>query len=520
MQYIKGTDRTQAVLFPQSLDEIIDADNEVRIIDLFVESIDLSQFRFQLKSSSEGRPPYHPKDLLKLYVYGYLNSIRSSRALEKECRRNIEVMWLLQQLVPDHNTISNFRKDNEKAIRKVFRYTVSIAKQFDLIGGRLIAGDSTKLRAQNSKKNNFNENKIVQHLQYIEKRLDEYNRALNEADEQNKKIIEEQIQKQNDRKDKYNTLSEQLLEEGETQVSTSDPDSRQMIIRNSITEVAYNVQTTVDAKNLLTLDYKVTNENDTKAMGLMLKRAKKILGSADFTALYDKGYHTGSELKTGIEMGVELMVAIPGVASFAPDDRYNFDQFIYDHSNDTYTCPQGKVLNTNGNWYQKTKERYIYHVKHYKTSACKSCPVLTLCTKNKKGRLIERSEYQPYIEQNKRNIENNPTTYKKRQAIIEHTYGIIKRQWGFYFVSTKKGIKRASADVGLMFTALNLRRLINIIDKEALKKFLGELVFSFFAHTSLFKRICASRIVVIFWSQFFVYKKAWLFKILKPAYID
>src|SRR5215218_4900938 len=308
MQYITGTNRTQAVLFSQSLDEIIDCGNEVRIIDLFVESIDLTQFSFHLKSSEEGRPPYHPKDLLKLYVYGYLNSIRSSRALEKECKRNIELMWLLQQLVPDHNTISNFRKDNEKAIRKVFRYTVSIAKQFDLIGGRLIAGDSTKLRAQNSKKNNFNENKIVQHLQYIEKRLDEYNQALAQADEENKKIIEEQIQKQNERKQKYLDLSNQLNQSEQTQVSTSDPDSRQMIIRNSITEVAYNVQTTVDDKNLLTLDYKVTNENDSKAMGPMLKRAKKILSRTDFTALYDKGYHTGSELKTGIEMGVELMV--------------------------------------------------------------------------------------------------------------------------------------------------------------------------------------------------------------------
>ena len=301
MQYIKGTDRTQAVLFPQSLDEIIDLSNEVRIIDLFVESIDLTQFTFHLKSSEEGRPPYHPKDLLKLYVYGYLNSIRSSRALEKECKRNIELMWLLHQLVPDHNTISNFRKDNEKSIRKVFRHTVSIAKQFDLIGGRLIAGDSTKLRAQNSKKNNFNESKIIQHLQYIEKRLDEYNQALDEADEENKKIICAQIEKQNERKEKYLDLSRQLNESGQTQVSTSDTDSRQMIIRNSITEVAYNVQTTVDEKNLLTLDYKVTNENDSKAMGCMLKRAKKILGSADFTALYDKGYHTGSELKKALK---------------------------------------------------------------------------------------------------------------------------------------------------------------------------------------------------------------------------
>jgi hypothetical protein len=400
-------------------------------------------------------------------------------------------MWLLHQLVPDHNTIANFRKDNEKAIRKVFRHTVSIAKQFDLIGGRLIAGDSTKLRAQNSKKNNFNEHKITQHLAYIEKRLEEYNRALQEADEENKKIIQQQIEKQNKRKDKYNSLSSQLLKTGETQISISDPDSRQMIIRNSITEVAYNVQTTVDAKNLLTLDYKVTNENDSKAMGPMLRRAKKILGHSDFTALYDKGYHTGSELKTGIEMGVELMVAVPGVASFAPDDRYNFDQFVYQDNTDTYTCPEGKTLTTNGNWYQKSKERYLYHVKHYKTSACSNCPALALCTKNKKGRLIERSEYQPYMERNKENIERDPSTYKKRQAIIEHTYGIVKRQWGFYFVSTKKGIKHASADVGLMFTAFNLRRLMNLIDKNVLTKFLKELASLFFAKMASLKPISA-----------------------------
>src|SRR3954453_17805513 len=190
MQFIKGNNRNQSILFPQSLDQLISADNEVRIIDLFVESIKLEDFHFTIKVTKEGRPAYHPKDLLKIFVYGYLNHIRSSRQLEKECKRNIELMWLMKQLTPDHNTISNFRRDNEKAIKKVFRYTVSIAKQFDLIGGKLIAGDSTKLRAQNSKKNNFNENKIIQHLQYIEKRLDEYNQALETAEEENKKIIQ------------------------------------------------------------------------------------------------------------------------------------------------------------------------------------------------------------------------------------------------------------------------------------------------------------------------------------------
>jgi hypothetical protein len=266
------------------------------------------------------------------------------------------------------------------------------------------------------------------------------------------------------------------------------------------------VQTTVDAKSLLTLDYKVTNENDSKAMGTMLKRAKKILGNADFTALYDKGYHTGSELKRGIDMGVELMVAIPGVASFAPDERYNFDKFIYSEESDSYTCPQGKVLNTNGSWYRKSKQRYIYHVKHYKTGACKGCPALALCTKNKKGRLIERSEYQPYMDQNRENIEKHPQIYKRRQAIIEHTYGIIKRQWGFYFISTKRGIKRASADVGLMFTAFNLRRLMNIINKNVFEEFLKELAFLFSIQTASQKLFSVQRRLCISYQGFFQIK--------------
>lgn len=480
MQYIQGKNRKQSVLFPQSLDEIISADNEVRIIDLFAESINLANFKFVTKNATEGRPAYNPKDLLKLFVYGYLNSIRSSRVLEKECHRNVEVMWLMKQLAPDHNTISNFRRDNQKAIRQVFRHTVSIAAQFNLIGGKLIAGDSTKLRAQNSKKNNFNESKIEQHLVYIDNKLNEYHKALETADDENKEIIQAQIDKQNNRKDFYNNLSNELDENGDTQISTTDPDSRQMITRNNITEVAYNVQTLVDDKHNLPIDYKVTNENDSKAMGTMLRRAKTILKTTDFTALYDKGYHTGSEIKKAIEMGVNIMVAVPGVASFAPDEQYNFDKFIYNQQDDTYTCPQQQTLTTNGNWYQKSKQRYIYFIKQYKTNACANCPALALCTKNKKGRMVERSEYQPYIEQNKKNIETDNKTYKRRQAIVEHPYGIIKRQWGFYYISTKKGLKRASADVGFMFVAFNLRRLMNIIDKNSFKKFLKELVSLFF----------------------------------------
>ena len=489
MQFIQGNNRTQSILFPQSLDQIIEQDNEVRIIDLFVESINLADFHFVSKTSNEGRPAYHPKDLLKLFVYGYLNHIRSSRQLEKECKRNIEVLWLMKQLAPDHNTIANFRRDNEKAIRKVFRYTVTIAKEFNLIGGKLVAGDSTKLRAQNSKKNNFNEGKIERHLAYIDAKLDEYNKALAEADDDNKQIIEEEIKKYTERKTGYENLNQQLKQTGEAQVSTSDPDSRQLMTRNNISEVAYNVQTVVDAKHNLPIDYKVTNNNDSRALSGMLRRAKTILGTTDFTALYDKGYHVGIEIKKALELGIEIMVAVPGTSSNAPDENYNMDRFTYNEPDDTYTCPQQQILTTNGSWYQKSKDRNHYVVKHYKTNACSACSVRELCTKNLKGRVIERSEYAPYIEINKQNIEARPEIYKKRQSIAEHPYGTIKRQWGFYYIITKQGIKHASADAGFMFVAYNLRRIMNIIDRNMLTKFLQELVLLIFRKKARIKAI-------------------------------
>jgi len=480
MKFIQGQNRTQIHLFPVSLEESIDADNEVRIIDLFVESLSLKDFGFDMDFIENGRPAYQPSDLLKLYLYGYLNKIRSSRDLEKECKRNIEVMWLLKGLQPDHNTISNFRRDNPKAIKRIFRSTVSIAKHFDLIGGKLIAGDSTKLRAQNSKKNNYNQGKIDRHLVYIENKLEEYNQALSTADEDTKEIIQKEIAKHNARKEQYKELENQIKTTGEAQISTKDPESRQMITRNNITEVAYNIQTTVDSKHNLPIDYKVTNHNDSRALGNMVRRAKSILRSNEFTAIYDKGYHTGSEMKIAQELGIEAIVAIPEISSSAPDPNYNGSNFIYNKEEDTYTCPEHQTLSTNGNWYIKSygSHRNKIRVQHYKSKACKHCPMKDLCTKNTRGRgkVIERSEYAQYVEQNRINVENNKTAYKQRQAIVEHPYGTIKRQWGFDYILTKKGMNRASADVGFIFIAYNLRRIMNILGQEAFKKYLRMLV--------------------------------------------
>jgi transposase len=489
MKFINGTNRNQLPLFASSIDDAIAQDNEIRLIDLFVDSLKLPDFGFTFDFVENGRPAYQPSDLLKLFIYGYLNRMRSSRTLEKECSRNIELMWLLKGLIPDHNTIANFRKDNPKAIARVFRATVRLASHFELIGGALVAGDSTKLRAQNSKKNNFNPNKIERHIAYIDAKLEEYNLALakEDGDVMEKQSIAKKIKKHSLQKQKYIGYQNTIDTTGVTQISTSDPDSRQIMTRNNISEVAYNVQTVVDALHNIPVDFKVTNENDSKAMGGMLRRTKTILGHNNFTAIYDKGYHTGSEFDYANRLGIDVLVAIPGVAAHAPNLAFDVEHFRYDKKTDSYTCPADQILTTNGNWYNKTNGKSITKMKHYKTSACLSCKFFSRCTKNEKGILIERSQYADLIYQNKVRIENNYETYRRRQAIVEHPYGVIKRQWDFYYIMTKKTIKHAAGDVGLIFSAYNLRRIFNLIDPNLLKQYLKVLPLYFGPSTALFK---------------------------------
>jgi hypothetical protein len=264
------------------------------------------------------------------------------------------------------------------------------------------------------------------------------------------------------------------------------------MIRNNITEVAYNVQTTVDAKNNIPIDYKVTNENDSKAMGNMVQRAKSILRTTDFTVLYDKGFHTGSELKTAQDLGIETIVAVPAVPSTsqAPNHDFNFEHFKYDQESDSYTCLQGEVLRTNGKWYNEHNRRdNVIIFKQYKTPSCKSCKAHSECTRSKAGRVLSRSTFTEYYERNRRNYEEKEHLYKRRQAIVEHPYGTLKRQWGFSYVLTKRGMERASSDVGFMFIAYNLRRIGNILTRDQLKEYLRILVLLFLTNYDLLRGI-------------------------------
>ncbi|SHJ93292.1 Transposase [Arenibacter nanhaiticus] len=463
MEYQQGENRHQLALYTTCLDDMVPHDNSVRFIDQFVDSINLQELGFQ-SLPFQGRPPYNPADLLKLYIYGYMNRLRSSRDLEKECHRNLEVIWLLKNLKPDHNTIARFRKDNPKAIKRVFRFSVEIAKNFNLIGGMLIAGDSTKLRAQNSKKNNYNKKKIQRHLEYIDNKLEEHNKALSTADGDQKEGLEKQVEHSKQQRRKYEQLQKKLDEDKTSenpQISTSDPDSRHQIVRGTITEVCYTAQTTVDASHKLLIDYKLTNQNDKKGMGMMLRRAKSILRTNQFTALYDKGYHTGSEFRTADNLGIKTLVAIPAIgrASQAPNSAYNAEHFVYNREKDTYTCPQGNELNSNQTRYKARN----YTFKQYKTRACKSCPVRHECTTAKvNGKIIQRSEFTQNIQDNATRVSQNKSVYKQRQALVEHPYGTMKRQWGFDHIMTKKGLRSASADFGLIALAYNLKRMLNL----------------------------------------------------------
>jgi len=287
-----------------------------------------------------------------------------------------------------------------------------------------------------------------------------------------KKVIKVKIAKQKKHKKQYESLERQLKETGEQQISTSDPESRQLVIRGVVTEVCYNVQSTVDEKHKIPIDYQVTNSNDKQAMTAMVQEAIDIVGNNTFDVVFDKGYYTAEQIHNTQLLGVTTHVCIPNPASTAPDPRYNLSAFRYDKESDTYRCPAGETLRSNGNWYHKR----VYRVKQYKTKNCKTCLVKALCTKAKYQRIIERHEFADALEINRENISKTPEIYAQRQSIVEHPFGTMKRQWGFDHIMTKKTIKRASADVGLIFIAYNLKRIINTIGISRLMGLFSHLV--------------------------------------------
>src|SRR5664279_3222794 len=445
MQYI-GNNRNQTYF--STLENQVSADNPVRLIDGFVDKVDLQKLGFtKTVHSSEGRTPYDPQVLLKLYLYGYLNKIRSSRKLEKECCRNIELQWLLQNLMPNYHTIADLRKLHAEPLQCMFKLYIQFLSDAGLLGKSTIGIDGSKFKAVNSKKNNYNQKKIDKHQQFIEDKTAKYLQELDELDKEEntngnddlqikKEKIAQGLAKLKERTIKYDTLQQQLNNTTDKQISTTDTDSRSILIVKSIVEVAYNTQNAVDDKHNLIVHTQATNVNDGKALhtAAMQTKANLQLQKEDtLIVLADKGYHTGAELQQCQQENMITHVAYkeqPSVKHIA--NEFLVESFSYDKATDSYTCPAGAILTSLGTWHNKKGEanETSFRFKTYQTNACKTCSLKNQCTKLPK-RIIQRSEYQDAVDINDNNIKLNPQYYKRRQAICEHPFGSIKRHWGF-----------------------------------------------------------------------------------------
>ena len=478
MQYITGHNRYQSYF--STLEDQVAADNAVRLIDAFADKLDLPQLGFkQQPLKTEGRRPYAPQVFLKLYLYGYLNKIRSSRKLEKESGRNIELQWLLQGLQPNYHSIADFRKLHGTALQNMFKLYVQFLSDAGLLGKTTIAVDGSKFKAVNSKKNNYNQKKIDKHYQFIQDKTTKYLQELDELDKQEssnedlqlkKDKITEGLKKLQERTIKYDTLQQQLNATADKQISTTDTDSRSILVSKAIVEVAYNVQNAVDAKHNLIVHTQATNTNDGKALHQAATQAKQNLQlqQADpLMVLADKGYHTGAELKACQDANIQTHVAYkeqPSVKHIAQE--FLSENFDYDKQTDSYTCPAGAVLTSLGTWHRKKGEAHetSFRFKTYRTSDCKSCPLKPQCTKLDK-RIIQRSEYQDAVDINDNNIKQNPQYYKRRQAIVEHPFGTIKRHLG-YTHTLLKGLAKVNGEMNLIMFCYNFMRTKNILGFE------------------------------------------------------
>jgi transposase len=480
MAYVQGTDRGQTAIF--CLEDFIAKDAPVRVIDAFCNQIDYVVLNFKGKYTQDNcRPNFHPSLLLRLYIYGYLNGIRSSRKLEAECMRNVEVMWLCNNLIPRYHTIADFRKRHPEQIREVFREFVSLMCQWKLVGKKTIAVDGCRYRAQNSKKNNYNKEKIQRQMAYIDLKVSEYLEEMNEIDHKEKTRVKDiqrlfeltqDQEKMQERKKEYQALKKQLEQSRDTQISTTDPESRAVVHKTGLIEVSYNTQVATDDKHNLIVHFEVTIENDRKALHPTVMAAKENIGlcrGSPITTLADKGYFNSEQLQRCYED--HILTYVPQTYNRSeeaiPVKGYRAEDFTYHPKTDTYTCPEEHTLTTNGHWYQKVyirneKTKSISLFKHYKTDKCLQCPVMHLCTVLKRGRVIERSQYAEAVEKNNKRIVQHPTVYCKRQQIVEHPFGTIKRWWGYSY-TLLKGLKKVSADLGLVYLCYNLKRVMNIL---------------------------------------------------------
>ena len=465
-RFIEGQDRAQSILLPECLDDFVDVDNPVRVIDAFVDELDLAELCFDsVEPQSTGRPAYHPAVLLKLYIYGYLNRVQSSRRLEREAQRNMELMWLAGRLAPDFKTIANFRKDNGQAIRNACRQFIVLCRKLNLFSQAIVAIDGSKFKAVNSQDRNLTKGKLRARLEQLDANIAKYLAALDTADRQEPDVAAARIPRLQDKiasmRSRMKELKRQevrLPTEPDQQISMTDPDARSMATHGRGTGVVgYNVQTAVDAQHHFIIAHEVTNTgNDRSQLSRMSEQARAAIGTKALTVVADRGYFKGEEILKCHQAGVEVLVPKPTTSNAKAEGRFDKADFVYIAKDDEYRCPAGQRA-----IYRFTGEEGGLQLRRYWSSACPQCPMKAQCTPSNYRR-ISRWEHEAVLEAVQRRLDKNPDAMKVRRRTVEHVFGTLKHWMGSTHFQTRT-FERVSTEMSLHVLAYNLKRFISIL---------------------------------------------------------
>ena len=465
-RFIEGEDRTQSTLFPERLDDYIGEDNPVRVIDVFVDELNLRKLGFErVEPHSTGRPAYHPAMLLKLYIYGYLNRVPGSRRLERETQRNVEVMWLTRRLMPDHKTISDFRKNNGKAISGVCREFVGVCRRRALFSQALVAIDGSKFKAVNNRDNNFTEAKMKKRLERAEKSIARYMAELDKADQAEPAVAEAKIVRLQDKLERLKeemarlrALDERMQNEPDKQLSLTDPDSRSMATSGKGSGmVGYNVQAAVDMENHLIVAHEVTNVgNDRAQLASMAEHAREAMDTEELSAVADRGYYKGTEIVACEEAGITTYVPKPLTSSGRKTGRFTKQDFVYEPEHDQYRCPAGEALTWRFVSVEDGRNLNVYW-----TTACHECEIKAKCTTGLE-RKIKRWEREDVLDAMQARLDAAPEKMQQRRQTVEHPFGTLKAWMGAAHFLTKT-LPRVSTEMSLQVLAYNMKRVMNLL---------------------------------------------------------
>jgi transposase len=471
-RFIEGSERGQSTLLPECVDDWIDDDNPVRAVDVFVDGLNLVELGFDgVIPEATGRPSYHPSALLKLYIYGYLNRVQSSRRLEREAGRNLEVIWLLGRLMPDDKTIADFRKDNGTAIKKVCARFVDLCRQMGLLTKASVAIDGSKFKAVNTRDKNFTKGKVERRRQQLEESVARYLAQLDTADLQDPSEalaaktahLKEKLAKLGQEMAKLAAYEKRMLASPDQQISLTDPDSRSMATSGRGSGiVGYNVQVAVDTEHHLIIAHEVTNSGSDRAqLANMGRRAKEALGTDKIEAVADRGYFNGPEILACHEAGIEVTLPKPMTSGAKSDGRYGKQDFVYLSDEDVYRCPAGEMLR-----YYFTAMEHGQNLRRYWTNACGTCAIKHRCTTGPQRR-ITRWEHEHVLEDVQKRLDANPQAMRQRRETVEHPFGTMKARMGATHFLMKR-LPKVATEMALSVLAYNLTRVMNIVGVKPL----------------------------------------------------